>query len=238
MCDQKIGPYSCCSIVQGDCLDLMADLPTGSVDFVVTDPPYFLPAVHYNTRTPQVRNLGELGILEGFYKRFVSEEARILKDGGVVYCFCDGQSYPVFYSCGYSFFKAQRPLLWDKQTSINGYTWRHQHEIILFAEKLNAPKIPTGDGDVFKMRAVKIGERLHPAEKPVELLSLLIKKHSAPYVLANRGTPIIFDPFAGSGATAEAAAKLGCHYLGFELSLDYCEIARKRLRENTDVKAV
>src|ERR1035438_5034670 len=39
-CDRKIGPYPCCSVVEGDCLELMKALPDGCVDAVITDPPY------------------------------------------------------------------------------------------------------------------------------------------------------------------------------------------------------
>lgn len=37
-------------IHKGDCLDIMAEMPDNFVDCIVTDPPYFMPAVHYNTR--------------------------------------------------------------------------------------------------------------------------------------------------------------------------------------------
>jgi hypothetical protein len=39
-CERKIGPFDCCSVVQGDCLELMKQLPDGCVDAVITDPPY------------------------------------------------------------------------------------------------------------------------------------------------------------------------------------------------------
>lgn len=39
-CGRKIGPFDCCSVVQGDCLELMKQLPDGCVDAVITDPPY------------------------------------------------------------------------------------------------------------------------------------------------------------------------------------------------------
>ena len=39
-CGRKIGPYDCCTVVCGDCLVLMRDLPDGCVDAVITDPPY------------------------------------------------------------------------------------------------------------------------------------------------------------------------------------------------------
>jgi site-specific DNA-methyltransferase (adenine-specific)/modification methylase len=64
-------------------------------------------------------------------------------------------------------------------------------------------------------------ERYHPTQKPVALMEWVIKQAGRP--------EIVFDPFAGSGTTVVAAKKLGRHYLGFEISPEYCEIARKRL---------
>jgi DNA modification methylase len=42
---------------------------------------------------------------------------------------------------------------------------------------------------------------------------------------------VVLDPFIGSGTTAVAAKKTGRHYIGFEISEDYCDIARKRVEE-------
>jgi hypothetical protein len=39
-CGRKIGPFDCCSVVQGDCLELLKQLPDGCVDVVLTDPPW------------------------------------------------------------------------------------------------------------------------------------------------------------------------------------------------------
>lgn len=206
-------------------MELIRNLPDGCVDIVVTDPPYFLPAAHYSTRKVWPRSLGELGILEGFYKPLFPEIARILDSEGVMYCFCDGQSYPVFYANGYTSFKNQRPVIWDKITSINGYSWRHQHELILFAVKQHSPNVPTGDGDIVRFRAVPINDREHPAEKPLDLLAALISK-SAPK------DSVVFDPFTGSASTLIAARKCGCHYLGFELSEEYFNIAKNRLEKD------
>ena len=221
-CRLKIGIHDCCSIVRGDSLDLMGALPDGCVDSVVTDPPYFLPAAHYSTRKVWPRSLGELGILEGFYKQFFPQAARVITKSGVMYCFCDGQSYPVFYANGYASFKSQRPLIWDKLVSFNGFSWRHQHELILFAVKHESENVPTGDGDILRFRVVPIEKREHPAEKPIDLMAALISKS-----IPSGGT--VLDPFTGAGSTLMAAKKLGRHFLGFEISEEYFAIAQRRI---------
>ncbi len=218
------------TIICGDCLQVMRDMDDNSVDLVLTDPPYFLPAQHYNTRRQFRRNFSDLGILEHFFRDFFAEVERILKQDGYLYCFCDGQSYPLFYYYAYFFVKAARPLIWDKCTSINGYAWRHQHELLLFGQMPTAKPIPTGDGDIIQCRAVPIDNRLHPAEKPISLLSKIIKKHTA--------ADIVFDGFCGSGAVCASAVSLGRHFIGIEISPDYCKIAEKRIQAERDKYAL
>ena len=64
----------------------------------------------------------------------------------------------------------------------------------------------------------------HPAVFPKKLAEDHIISWS------NEGDTV-FDPFVGSGTTAVAALKMGRHYIGFDLSEEYCEIARKRTEE-------
>jgi site-specific DNA-methyltransferase (adenine-specific) len=179
------------TLIQGDCLEVLRDLPDASVDAVVTDPPYFLPAKHYNTRKEFPRSLSDLSILEHFFRDFFTECVRVLKPTGCLYTFCDGQSYPVFFVTAYRYFRRLAPLVWDKMTSINGYSWRHQHELILYAEMNRAPLVPTGDGDIIRCRAVPVNSRMHPAEKPVELLQRLVEKSTVSIAM-------VLDPFMGS----------------------------------------
>lgn len=175
-------------IIHGDCMDVMAEMPDKSIDMILTDPPYFLPAKHYQTRKNFKRNFADLGIMEFFIKEVFKEISRVLKPDGSFYTFCDGQSYPLFYYYGYGFTKNVKPIIWDKKVSINGYGWRHQHEIILWGEMPEAKPIPTGDGDIISERAVKVEERIHPAEKPVSLFKRLVEKSSSP-------EDLILDPF-------------------------------------------
>ena len=227
--NKELGGERMNKIIHGDCIEELKDLPDKSVDLIVTDPPYFLPAQHYNTRKEFRRNFGDLGVMEGFVKILFKELKRVLKDEGVMYIFCDGQSYPLFYYHLYPFCKSVRPLIWDKKTSINGYHWRHQHELIIFAQMPKNVKVPTGDGDIIKASAVKVGLRKHPAEKPVEVLKKLIEKSS------NQGD-IVLDPFAGSGSTMLACKETKRDYLMIEKELSYYELMKENEAKETQAQ--
>ncbi len=62
----------------------------------------------------------------------------------------------------------------------------------------------------------------HPTQKPEKLLAKVIMASSLP-------GDVIFDPFVGSGTTSVVAKKLGRHYVGVEIDLEYCCLAEKRL---------
>jgi len=117
-------PHSPCGQVEpfvmlrGDCLEEMPKLENNSVDLLLTDPPYFLPATHYNVRSGSFRSLSDLGILEHYFYSVFKELDRILKTDGHAYIFCDGQSYPVMYATAYPFFKKLRPLIWDTNKQV------------------------------------------------------------------------------------------------------------------------
>lgn len=210
------------TIYHGDCLTVLAGLPADAVDAVVTDPPYFLPASHYSVRSGSFRSLGDLSMLEHFFRDVFAACARVLKPTGFLYAFCDGQSYPPFYATAFPHFRNIRPLIWDKQTSVNGYAWRHQHELIMFASMPDAPNVKTGDGDIIRERAVPIGDRNHLAEKPETVLTRLIDKTTP-----EGGT--VLDPFAGSGSTLRAARFLGRKAIGVEVEQRYCDVTVARL---------
>jgi len=209
-------------LYHGDCLDIMPHLEP--VDLVLTDPPYFLPAkTHCGTRAEgsYKRTLADTSILTGYFSNFFNLLEGIIKETGSYYIFCDAQSYYSFYQALYPHTKYVRLIIWDKIISFNGYTWRHQHELIAWGEKDKSPRIPTGDGDVLKYRAVLQKDREHPAQKPVGLLVNLLNKSS--------GGDVVLDLFLGSGTTAIACEQLNRRWIGIEIEEKYCEIAAKRI---------
>jgi len=208
------------AIACADCREILPTLP--KVDLVLTDPPYFLPVQSYvGTRQNgySKRTLADASILQGYFD--VLLPVIPIHPSGTAYLFCDAKSYPIFWRSMFPLFKHVRVLVWDKLVSYNGYTWRHQHELIAWGEGEEAKRVPTGDGDVLSCRGVLQANRLHPAEKPVELLMVLMRKHAG----------IILDPFMGSGTTLRAAKNLQHKAIGIEIEEKYCEIAVKRLQQ-------
>jgi site-specific DNA-methyltransferase (adenine-specific) len=68
-------------------------------------------------------------------------------------------------------------------------------------------------------RATQVG---HPAPFPVELPYRLIQLYTFE-------GEVVLDPFAGSGSTCLAAAKSGRKYIGYDISREYCKLARRRV---------
>ena len=211
-------------LYNGDCLEILRTLPAGSVDAVVTDPPYFLPVNTYvGTREKgyHKRTLGDMSVMQTYFDTTLGLAIEKIKPTGNAYIFCDGQSYPLIYRTMYQYFAHVRPIIRDKITSFNGYTWRHQHELIAWGEGYEAERIPTGDGDVIKCRGVMQKDRLHPAEKPIEIMTRILEKCGQ----------VILDPFLGSSPVGAAAVRLGKDYIGIEIDPTYYAIAERRIQE-------
>jgi DNA modification methylase len=82
----------------------------------------------------------------------------------------------------------------------------------------------TYENGLFKYPVVSGSKRIHPTQKPVELLSDLIKIHS------NKGD-LVFDPFSGSGATAVACKSLERRFIGCEIDSNYYKASIERLNK-------
>jgi len=217
-CGRKLGPYECCTVVCGDCLELMKALPDGCVDAVITDPPYAIPTVVASCRET-TRNIGDLSLIEATFRLVFSAIERVTAETGRMFVFCDGVSYHVVFRSAYGHWHTAL-LVWDKGRIGMGREFRKQHELIMHCWTTATPIFSdgVGRGDILRFSPVGDGN-LHPAQKPRELIE---------YLLTVCGETIL-DPFLGSGTTAVAAKKLGRHFMGFEINPDYCKIAEERI---------
>ena len=212
------------TLYHGDCLEVLPTLDQ-KVDVVLTDPPFFMPATHYSSRTHWQRSWGDTGILASFWQQVLSAALPTLKPEGHFISFCDGASYPVFYPETYRRFDSISSLVWNKGRIGMGSPWRNQHELIIAARwKGSYRSDDRGQADVFTQSPVTSSKRLHPVDKPIELLAQIL----SPVTPAGG---LVLDPFAGGGSTLLAASLSGFKSIGIESEERYCEIIAKRCSE-------
>ena len=207
------------TIYHGDNLEIMPLL--SKVGAIVTDPPYALPTMIAQGRE-LTRNVGDLSIIETAFRVHARAWKQALTDHGRAFVFCDGTSYPSLFRSTYGEFLSAL-LVWNKGRIGMGREFRKSHELILHCWLSGTPAFSDGVGrpDILEHDPVPSDARIHPAEKPVSLISELL-------TVCN-GT--ILDPFMGSGTTLRAAKDLGRKAIGIEIEEKYCEIAAKRLAQ-------
>lgn len=214
------------TLYHGDCREVLGSLPPQSVDLVLTDPPFFMPASHYQSRVQWQRSWGDTSVLAAFWGAVLDLAVPLMKRTGHLATFCNGDSYPVFYPEMYRRFDAIKCLVWDKGSIGMGRVWRNQHELIMAARWESSQFTEQGGArsDVIKAKVIQSAERTHPVEKPTALLAPLIEPTTP------RGG-LILDPFAGTGATILAARVAGRRAIGIETEERYCELAARRLSQ-------
>lgn len=214
------------TIYHGDCREVLPSLRRGSIDVAVTDPPFFMPATHYQSRVSWGRSWGDLSILGQYFFDLCGEFKRALADDGHLFVFCHDESYPVFYPGAYRLWDFTSALVWDKTRVGLGKIFRHQFEMLLWASNTNAYTRNDGrlHSDVLRYAPTLSADRQHPVEKPPALIEELL------LICCKEGGTVL-DTHLGGGATLVAAKALGLRAIGIEIEERYCEIAAERLAQ-------
>lgn len=226
-------------LIQGDCLERMAEMPDGSVDAVVTDPPYCSGGVSESSRTAakgqglRSENLSRFGWFVGdnmttagiiwLLRNIALESLRVLGGSGSLLMFCDWRMLhnlaPAVESAGLRY---QGLVVWDKGSIGMGNGFRCQHELVMHFT-CGAPKYYNrSTGNVLSSKRIGAKEREHQTQKPVELMERLIN------VVVPEGG-MVLDPFMGSASTGVAAINTGRKFIGIERDEAYFAIAQQRI---------
>jgi len=210
------------TIYHGDCREILPAI-RAKTDLVLTDPPFFMPATHYQSRVKWQRSWSDTSILAAFWASILDLTVPLLRQTGHFLTFCNGDSYPVFYPEMYRRFDFLKSLVWDKGHVGLGRVWRNQHELVIAARWQDVWFVDDSilRSDVLRFDATPSSDRLHPVEKPEALLRWLIEPTTQPL-------DVVLDPFAGSGSTLYAAKQAGRKAIGIEGEERYCEVAAKR----------
>ena len=217
-------------IIQGDCLAVMRSMAEGSVEAVVTDPPYGTGG-RRRGRSGAGRNPSGRIVREEWDEwdvRWVFAAAPLLVAGARIVAFCPATR---FGSLMDSASQAGLPYLthvaWRKLDPMPPYGGRLGNALE-YALIFGSGGLRAGNGELNIWEGSAPRERRdadgtgHPHQKPVDLMRWLCRLVTPP-----GGT--VLDPFAGSGSTLVAAALEGFHSIGIERSADYVDIARRRV---------
>jgi len=225
----------------GDCVELMRQMPEKSVDAIVTSPPYNIKNSTGNgLKDGRGGKWANAQLIEGYnahddnmpHEEYVKWQRNCLK--GMMRVLADDGA--IFYNHKW---RVQGGLLQDRSDILDGFPvrqiiiWKRKgginfnagyflptYEVIYLITKpeFKLAKGANKMGDVWEIPQTK-GIN-HPAPFPVELAQRCIESTEG---------GVILDPFMGSGSTAIAANMLQREWIGLDISLDYCEIAKRRL---------
>lgn len=220
-------------VLQGDCLELMKDIPDKSMDCIITSPPYNIGNMHSDQL--KFGTYSGNNMSEDEYQRwqidFLNECCRVLKDKGSLFYnhkirIKDKKAiHPMEWILKSSLILKQE-IVWDMGKSANSDKIRFfpYSERIYWLVKNKDTKIFNVDNLSDVWRVVPKHKRKdtgHIAVMPVEIAENIIK--ATEY-------KIILDPFAGSGTTGVACKNTKRNYILIEKEPEYIEIINKRLQ--------
>jgi len=238
-------------LMQGDCLERMKEIPDGSVDMVLTDPPYGTTACKWDSVIP--------------FEQMWEQLKRVTKKNAAIVMTASQPFTSALVMSNAKMFK--HSWVWEKNAGSNFGAMKYQpmkeHEdVLVFSAKSPTynpqmqPRSESGralvlagvkskasnGGDVYGglnqgydnsnqnpdlrfPRSIQRFNRergLHPTQKPVALMEYLIKTYT------NEGGTVL-DFTMGSGTTGVAAKNLGRDFIGIELDEEYFRIAKERI---------
>lgn len=214
-------------LMQGDCLELIKEIPDGVIDLVLTDPPYGIDFQSQRKKDktkwmPKIKNDKEP------FTAFIQELPRIINATGAVMIFTrwDVQQ-KIIDAMTENGMRPKNIIIWDKVIHgmgdlLRAYGSRYE-SIVFWANKdfrFNG-KRPT---DIIRCQRVPACKLTHPNEKPVELLGTLIQQCTKP-------GDTVLDMFMGSGSTGVACAGTGRNFIGMELDVRYYKNAHERIMQ-------
>jgi len=236
-------------VICGDCIEVMKQMPNKCMDSIICDLPYGTTACSWDTIIPfeplweqYKRIIKDNGVivltasqpftsalvmsnLEMFRYEWIWEKQKASNFMSMKYQPAKyHENIVVFSKCKHIY----NPIMWEtenrdtRKVINNPITNKESHlgKIIRTRSEDTGFRYPKSILKIDK----SINNNLHPTQKPVALMSYLIKTYT-------NENDLVLDNCCGSGSTLVAAKQLGRNFIGIEISEKYCEIARGRLRQ-------
>lgn len=239
------------NLYNDDCLNVLKNLDPESIDCVITDCPYHIISGGCTNDAVKIGRYTETGgILSHRYdgkldndavkhtrqgkifehneiefKDWLPEVYRVLKNDTHCYIMINPRNLKELWqqaeTAGFTF---QQLIVWDKGNSTPNRWYMNAYELILMLRKGKARKINNmGSSNIIRVPNI-IRSKKHPTEKPVDLMTVLIKN-------STDENDIVLDPFMGVGGAGVAAIDSGRSFIGIEIDQKYYAIAEKRIMQ-------
>ncbi len=226
------------SLLYGDCTELIDNIPDESINCLITDPPFAQPnivecdvagAATYNKIAET--NVSSVDTMKAVYDKLIPKLAKKMKTGAHIYVFT-GFGDTFFYLNKLlkenGFLLDELPLIWYKtkaSTLPRDFSYVSSYEAIIFGHtRERIIRLAKPVHNVIAISALPTQTRVHPLQKPDELLRLLISNSTLP-------GDTILDCFAGSAATLKVAREMHRNSIGFEIDRGNYLRAQKWLSE-------
>lgn len=207
-------------LIHGDCLSIIPTLDNNSISCLITDPPW---QVQFDSEFGSDPKTG----LE-LTRQMLTLLHPKLQEGALCWLFCAtnhlirGTVYDLLCDCGYFVFDSL--FIWHKpQVAHSSQPYRElkkDYELALLFSKGIGRDLIKPIFSVFQTKL--IGRKLHPAQKPIDMLKAIIE-------VSTVSNELLIDPFMGSGSLPAACKQLNRRAIGIELVDQWFELAQAEL---------
>ena len=223
------------NLMLGDCLERMKEIPDGSVDMILTDPPYEISnsggGMMGKDGRVFIEQVDSMNMCKSNFdvRGFLENVKPLFKKGcynGLFFCSLKQlHEYLSFaienkYQYGITMWHKSDPTPLCNNKYLNDIEW------CIYIKQ--SGKHIKGDYStkslVYKSATNRVDKKLygHPTIKPIPLLLKYLTNHT-------ESGDVVFDPFMGSGSTGVACKNTGRKFIGIEKDAGYFEIAKQRL---------
>lgn len=215
------------TIILGDCLDVMKQIPDKSIDLVLTDPPYNASNSNIGLKNgyKTINESWDKGFNPIYFLDIVKDK---IKNGGSLIVFCSYHLLGEYLN--WDGLKLQQIVHWEYITALPAiakvYTPVIEYAVWFSTKNYTFNKKYSGTNIIRNKKAYQIdGKHInHPSIKPTNLIEKMLNVHS-------NQSDLILDCFSGSGTTAIACSKLKRNFICIEKDPDYYEASVKRLED-------
>lgn len=209
------------TLLQGDSLKLIKEIPDDYIDLVLTDIPYG----EVNRKSNGLRNLdkGVADIADFNLEECLKSLCRVTK--GSIYIFCGTEQVSAIRKTLKTDGMSTRLCIWEKTnpSPMNGqHIWLSGVECCVYGKRKGATFNEHCKNTVFRHPCGK--SKLHPTQKPTDLMRRLV-------LASSNANDTVLDPFMGSGTTGVACIETGRRFIGIERDANYFNIAKNRINE-------